>query len=347
MAYGVLPEDILLIEYEYGNEQYWYYRYMSPWGDILQEGRSPYWHGSHNYAFHIYPMVQGKVFNYVEDFIDQQRAINRTMTLIDFIRSSSSKGVLIVDESAFDNMTREEIIDEYVRYNGVLFCNLKNGQNLNNVVQQYNGQAAVAGDYELLNLQLKLINDISGVNSAMQGKQPNAGTAASLYAQQVQNSSLNLKGMFESFNSFRKRRDYKVMQTIQQYYTSARHIDLSGRDYSEEAKYYDPDKVQNAQIDLKITEGTNTPSFQMLQNDFLMQLFERNAIDVKILLENCSYPFAVKILEAVKRNEQAMMSQQAMGGIPQDMMPSGNSLMQKVANDRFAAPEDGIVRVAS
>nr|DAW92970.1 MAG TPA: portal protein [Caudoviricetes sp.] len=347
MAYGVLPEDILLIEYEYGNEQYWYYRYMSPWGDILQEGRSPYWHGSHNYAFHIYPMVQGKVFNYVEDFIDQQRAINRTMTLIDFIRSSSSKGVLIVDESAFDNMTREEIIDEYVRYNGVLFCNLKNGQNLNNVVQQYNGQAAVAGDYELLNLQLKLINDISGVNSAMQGKQPNAGTAASLYAQQVQNSSLNLKGMFESFNSFRKRRDYKVMQTIQQYYTSARHIDLSGRDYSEEAKYYDPDKVQNAQIDLKITEGTNTPSFQMLQNDFLMQLFERNAIDVKILLENCSYPFAVKILEAVKRNEQAMMSQQAMGGIPQDMMPSGNSFMQKVANDRFAAPEDGIVRVAS
>lgn len=67
LAHGVLPEDILLIEYEYGNEQYWYYRYMSPWGDILQEGRSPYWHGSHNYAFHVYPMIQGKVFNYVEE----------------------------------------------------------------------------------------------------------------------------------------------------------------------------------------------------------------------------------------------------------------------------------------
>lgn len=347
LAHGVLSEDILLIEYEYGNEQYWYYRYMSPWGDILQEGRSPYWHGSHNYAFHVYPMIQGKVFNYVEDFIDQQRAINRTMTLIDFIRSSSSKGVLIVDESAFESMTREEIIDEYVRYNGVLFCNLKNGQNLSNVVQQYNGQAAVAGDYELLNLQLKLINDISGVNSAMQGKQPSAGTAASLYAQQVQNSSLNLKGMFESFNSFRKRRDYMVMQTIQQYYTSARHIDLSGRDYSEEAKYYDPDKVQNAQIDLKITEGTNTPSFQMLQNDFLMQLFERNAIDVKTLLENCSYPFATKILEAIKRNEQALMNQQAMGGIPQDVMPGNNNLMQKVNNDQFATPEDGIVKTVA
>lgn len=343
LSYGVSPEDILLIEYEYGNEQYWYYRYLTPYGDVLQEGRSPYWHGSHNYAFHVYPMVQGKVFNFVEDFIDQQRAINRTMTLIDFIRSSSSKGVLIVDESAFESMTREEIIDEYVRYNGVLFCNLKQGQNLNNVVQQYNGQAAVAGDYELLNLQLKLINDISGVNSAMQGKQPTAGTAASLYAQQVQNSSLNLKGLFESFTSFRKRRDYKIMQTIQQYYTSARHIDLSGRDYSEESKFYNPDKVQNAQIDLKITEGTNTPSFQMLQNDFLMQLFERNAIDVKTMLENCSLPFAPKILETIKRNEQELASRQMMSGVPGEMMPPANELMMQAGNDAFASPEDGRV----
>lgn len=344
LSYGVAEEDVLLIDYEYGNEQYWYYRYLTPYGDVLQEGRSPYWHGSHNYAFHAYPMIQGKVFNFIEDFIDQQRAINRTMTLIDFIRSSSSKGVLIVDESAFENMSREEIIDEYVSYNGVLFCNLKNGQNLNNVVQQYNGQAAVAGDYELLNLQLKLINDISGVNSAMQGKQPSAGTAASLYAQQVQNSSLNLKGLFESFTTFRKRRDYKIMQTIQQYYTSARHIDLSGRDYSEESKYYDPDKVQNAQIDLKITEGTNTPSFQMLQNDFLMQLFERNAVDVKTMLENCSLPFAPKILETIKRNEQELAKQQMMSGVPSGIMPPPNALMKQAGNDAFASIEDGQVR---
>lgn len=347
LSYGVLEEDILLIEYEYGNEQYWYYRYLTPYGDVLQEGRSPYWHGSHNYAFHVYPMVQGKVFNFVEDFIDQQRAVNRTVTLIDFIRSSSSKGVLIVDESAFESMTREEIIDEYVRYNGVLFCNLKNGQDIRNVVQQYSGQAAVAGDYELLNLQLKMMNDIAGVSGAIQGRQPTSGTAASLYAQQVQNSSLNLRGLFDSFATFRKRRDYKVMQTIQQYYNSVRHIDLSGRDYSEESKFYDPAKVQNVQIDLKVTEGTNTPSFQMLQNDFLMQLFERSAIDVKTLLENCSLPFAPKILEAIKRNEQEMASNGMMSGMPQGIMPSGNPLMSRANNDSYAMPDDGMVKRAS
>lgn len=342
---GVMPEDILLIDFEYKNEQYWYYRYLTPWGDVLQEGRSPYWHGSHNYAIHLHTLVQGKVFNFVEDFIDQQRAINRTMTLIDFVRSSSSKGVLVVDESAFESMTREEIVDEYVRYNGVLFCRLKQGQNISNVIQQYNGQAAVAGDYELLNLQLKLINDISGVNSAIQGKQPTSGTASSLYAQQVQNSALNLRGLLESFNAFRRRRDYKIMQTIQQYYVSARYIDLAGRDYSEESKYYDPEKVQNSQIDLKLTEGLNTPSYQALVNDFLMQLFDKNAIDVKMLLENTSYPFATKILESIKRNEQQLQEQQAMLGIPQGIMPQ-QGLMANVNNDALASQQDGVVRKA-
>lgn len=219
-----------------------------------------------------------------------------------------------------------------------------------------NGQAAVQGDYELLSLQLKLINDISGVNSAMQGKEAHAGTAASLYAQQVQNSSLNLKGLFDSFRSFRKRRDYKMMQTIQQYYTSARHIDLSGRDYSEEAKYYNPDKVQEAQIDIQITEGSNTPSFQMLENEFLMSLFERNAIDVKTLLENSSYPFSSKILESIKRNEEQMVQIQQQQAALQGIDPQAMQMMQQQAeNPRLArlmnddsrlSPEDGIVQSA-
>lgn len=345
---GMAEDDILLIEYEYKNEEYWYYRYMTPYGDILKEGKSPYWHEQHNYVFLAYPMVMGKVFNFVEDFIDQQKSINRTTTLIDFIRSASSKGVLIVDETAFESMSREELVDQYVRYNGVIFAKLKQGQNVQGVIQQLNGNAAVQGDYELLNLQLKLINDISGVSSAMQGKPATSGTAASLYAQQVQNSSLNLKGLFDTFRTFRQRRDYKVMQTIQQYYTSARHIDLSGRDYSEESKFYNPEKVQNAQIDLKITDGSNTPSFQMLENDFLMNLFEKQAIDVKTLLKNCSFPFAAKILDSLEKNDAAMREQQQMQGIDPNAMQQAqqgaNPLVQRMMNDQNSQSGDGVVR---
>ena len=323
----VSDDDLLLIEYEFATERYWYYRYMSPYGDVLQEGRSPYWHGEHNYVLHLYPLVQGRLGNFVEQFIDQQRAINRTATLIDFIRGTSSKGVLVVDDDAFESMSREEVIDEYVRYNGVLFVKLKPGQSIDGVVRQYNSGAAVAGDFELLNLQLRLINEISGVNSAMQGQSPRSGTPASLYAQQVQNSSLNLKGLFDGFRTFRRRRDAKVMKTLQQYYNENRYIDLAGTQYSEEAKWYDPQKVQESELDITISEGYNTPAFQMIANDFLMELFRAKALDVKTMLENSSYPFATKILEAIKRNEEAAAQGKPLEGISPELMmqlPAGN-----------------------
>lgn len=351
LSAGVQKEDVLLIEYEFKIERYWYYRYLSPWGDVLQEGRSPYWHGQHNYIFHAYPIIYGKIFNFIEDFIDQQRSINRTMTLIDFIRSSSAKGLIIVDEDAFDNMSREEIVDEYVRYNGVLFCRLKPGKDIRSVITQLNGAGAIQGDYELLNLQLKLINDISGVNSAMQGKQPSSGTAASLYAQQVENASMNLKGLFDSFKSFRKRRDLKLMQTIQQYYNSPRYIELSGKDYSKESKYYNPEKVQGAQLDIELTEGSNTPTFQMLENEFLMKLFEMQAIDIKTMLENSSLPFASKILESIKRTEDEMQQNQNISQIDptimQQMAQQNPHLINKMMNDANASPQDGIIQRAA
>ena len=323
-------EDVLTIEYYFTTERYWYYRYMTPYGDVLQEGRSPYWHGEHNYVLHLYPLIQGRLGNFVEQFIDQQRAINRTATLIDFIRGTSSKGVLVVDDEAFESMSREEVIDEYVRYNGVLFVRLKPGQSIDGVVRQYNSGASVAGDFELLNLQLKLINEISGVNSAMQGQAPKAGTPASLYAQQIQNSSLNLRGLFDAYRTFRRRRDTKLMKTIQQYYNEERHIEIAGKDYSEEAKFYSPDKVQNADLDLTIAEGYNTPAYQMLANDFLMELFRANALDVKTVLENCSFPYARKILEAVKRNEQQLAQGGMMQGISPEML---NNLKSEMQND--------------
>lgn len=317
---GVAEEDFLGVEYEFAIERYWYYRYMSPMGDVLQERRSPYWHGEHNYVLHLYPMVQGRLGNFVEQFIDQQRAINRTATLIDFIRGTSSKGVLVVDDEAFESMSREEVIDEYVRYNGVLFVRLKPGQSIDGVVRQYNSGAAVAGDFELLNLQLRLINEISGVNSAMQGQAPKAGTPASLYAQQVQNSSLNLRGLFDSFRAFRRRRDTKLLKMIQQYYTDERYLDIAGSEYAEESRWYSPQKVRNSEFDLTLSEGYNTPAYQMLANDFLMQLFQAQALDVKTMLENSSYPFAKKILEAIKRNEEQVANNQPMQGIPTELL---------------------------
>ena len=346
VSQGVAEDEIPLIDYDVNEtERVWVYRYMTPWGHCLAKGDSPYWHGEHNFVLGVSHFINGKLYNFVEQFIDQQRSINRTATMIDFIRGASAKGVLIVDEDAFDSMSREEIVDEYVRYNGVLFVKPKAGVNVRDVVHQLNGAASTAGDYELLNLQLKLINEISGVNSAMQGHGSPSGTPSSLYAQQAQNSALNLKGLFGSMTAFRRRRDTKVMQMIQQFYNESVYLDIAGADYNEEAKWYNPDKVKNANIDLAISEGNNTPAFQVLQNDFLMQLFQTGAVDVNTLLENTSYPFAARVLESIKRNQQqaedamAEYQQQAQMAVNEQPM----SEQMKMAMSGTPGAQDGVI----
>lgn len=348
LANGVLEEDILYIDYEEEEESVWVFRYMSPYGHCFLKGDSPYWHGEHNFVLGVQHFVNGKLYNFIEQFIDQQRIINRTAMMIDFIRSTSSKGVLVVNEEAFDSMDREEIVEEYVRYNGVMFVKPKAGVNVRDVVFQMNGNASVAGDYELLNLQLKLINEISGVNTAMQGHNAPSGTPSSLYAQQAQNSSLNLKGLFGALTAFRRRRDTKLMQMIQQFYNDRVYLDIAGTDYSEEAKWYNPEKAKNAIIDLSLTDGNNSPAYQMLQNDFVLQLFQAGAIDVKSLLENTTYPFATRLLEGIKRNEadaqQAMAQYQyeAQGAMTQPLSPQ----MQMAMNNNNTGSMDGIVQRA-
>ena len=333
LAAGMEREDILTIEMEEAVEQYWYFRYMAPDGSVLFEGRSPYWHKQHNYAINMYTLVNGKIFNFVDDFIDQQRYINRTITLIDFIRSSSAKGLLVCDETALDGMRKEDIVDEYVRTNGVVYVRLKPGQRVNDVIQQYSGTTAVSGDFELLNLQLKLINDIAGVNSAMQGQVPKSGTPSALYAQQAQNASINIKGLMDSMKNFLRKRDTLIMKTTQQYYTSRKYIDLAGSDYSAESKMYDPNRVRNAEIDVYIAEGSNTPVYQMVVNDFLMELFKAQAINVKQFLENSSLPFATRILESIKRDEAEIQAAQEQGRLanPQGVPPEVMGQMQGAA----------------
>ena len=136
------------------------------------------------------------------------------------------------------------------------------------------------------------------------------------------------------------------MQMIQQFYNDRVYLDIAGTDYSEEAKWYNPEKAKNAVIDLSLTDGNNSPAYQMLQNDFVFQLFQTGAIDVKSLLENTTYPFATRLLEGIKRNEaeaqqaMAQYQQEAQGAMTQPLSPQ----MAMAMNNNNAGPMDGITQ---
>jgi len=320
---GIAEDDIPYIEYEWYIDRYWKFYFLTPSGETLSEGESPYWHKEHPYTLKLYPYIDGEVHSFVEDIIDQQRYINRLITMVDFIMGASAKGILMFPEDCIpEGYTMEDISEAWTKYNSVIFVKLKPGAVL---PQQISTNATNVGAYELLNIQLKLLEDISGVHGAIQGKTTGTNTAASLYAQQAQNSSTNLIDIFDSFKDFREQRDTKMMKLIQQYYDDERYINIAGRQYSEQSKMYNPEKVRNTEFDLAISESTSSPAYRMVINDILMKLLERNAISVEQFLENGDFPFADRLLQSIERDKQNMANGQAPEGIPDDIQQQINA----------------------
>ena len=340
-ANGVMPEDMKLINYQWFIDNYWYYYYLSPQGDILKEGETPFWHESHPYSFKVYPFYDGRAYSFVSGFIDQQRYINRLIMMQDFVMRASAKGVLLFPEDALpEGYTMDDIADQWAVYNGVIAFKAKPGVAL---PQQVIANSSQTGAYDMLSIQLKLLEDISGVQGALQGKTPTAGTPAALYMQQTQNSTTSLAELFESYRELREERDFKNMKLIQQFYSEPRYININGSNARPESIVYDPATVRNAEFDLSISESTSTPAYRLVMNDFLMQLFGAGQITLAELLENGAFPFADKLLQAVKaRQEEAMGQggQMGQGFVPEDIQgqisQNTNPLIQQMLNNKNA-----------
>lgn len=313
-AAGMADDDIPLIESEWFVDNYWYYYYLSPFGDILYEGETPYKHKSHPYVFKAYPFIDGEVHGFVSDFIDQQRYINRLITMYDWIMRASAKGVLIFPEDCLpEGLNINDIADEWARFNGVIV--IKKGAK--NLPQQVANNAVNIGINELLNIQLKLIEDISGVNGSLQGKPGYSGMSAALYSQQTQNATTTLTDLLESYSAFIEDAAYKDVKNIQQFYDSKRLLNVVGRSASQIV--YDPDKISDVEFDLSIIESTTTPAYRAMANDFLMQIWQTGQITLEQLLENGDFPFADQLLQSIKSQQEQMQQGQQPQPLPQGL----------------------------
>lgn len=330
-------EQKVLLKYRWFYHQFWTVRYLSPIGDILFEQENPYWHNDNPFILKIYPLVNGEAHSFVEDVIDQQRYINRMITLIDFIMGASAKGVLIFPEDALGDMTKEEVMEEWVKYNGVIFAKVKNGAPL---PQQIATNATNIGASEMLAMQMSLLKEISGVSGALQGQQAKSGTPSSLYAQETQNSQTNLLDILESFNQFRRKRDYKMMKVIQQFYDTPRFINIAGKRYSKTSQWYNPERCRNSDFDIVISESNLTPAYRAMMNQFLLQIFQMGQMNVKTLLKASSYPFADGLLDEIEKDERELLAKQQaaagnlpvspMGGTPANDLGQPSAAMQQL-----------------
>ena len=316
---GMPDDEVPLIKATWFVDDYWYFYYLSPFGDILREGETPFEHGSHPYVFKAYPFIDGEIHSFVADVIDQQRYTNRLITLYDWIMRASAKGVLLMPEDCLpDGVSMEDIAESWAEFNGIIVYKPSQSRQ---IPQQVANNSTNIGITELLNLQLKFFEDISGVNGALQGKPGFSGQSASMYNQQVQNSTMSLLDMLECFSQFTIDGAYKDVKNMQQFYDTKRVFNIAGKSGAQIE--YDPKKIRDVEFDLSITESTSTPAYRQLANDWLMQLWQAQAISVEQLLEFGDFPFADELLQSIKSQKEQIQK----GGMPEAMSPQ---LMQQV-----------------
>ncbi len=177
----------------------WHCRWLAPDGTLVDEYDSPFAHRSHPFVVKFYPLTDGEVHSFVEDVIDQQHYINRVIVLIDKMLGASAKGVLLFPETQRPGeLSWENIADAWSRADGIIPITGRG----NHLPQQVNTPSPGSGAFELLSLELKLFDDISGVSSALMGRSDTARTGSDLYAAQVHNASLALADTFRSFQAF-------------------------------------------------------------------------------------------------------------------------------------------------
>jgi len=299
--FGIPAEEVPLMDAKRKYDQDWYVKYLTPYGHELFAGVTPYEHGEHPYVMALYPLINGKVWGMVEDIIDQQRYVNRAITLMDFIIGASAKGVLLVHEDSVpESSNLADFADNWTKVNGVIVYKGKGVP----IPQQISNSSVPVGLQEMLSMQLKLSYDIMGIHQAIQGQQAKSGTPSSLYAQEAQNATMNIRDFMDTFVYYKDKRDGKLLKLILQYYDEPRSLMVSGVNYAPEARIYDPEKLRDVEYDHKVIQGQDTPVYRAVIEDTLMNLLGTQLIDLEMYLEHSTMPYADKLLESIRRKRQ-------------------------------------------
>lgn len=301
---GTAEEAALIVPQEWTTREYWYVRYITPLGHVLREEESPYNHESHPFIVGAFPMVDGEIHSPAENQIDVQRALNRTLTQIDFIRQRGAKNVLMVDTNSIpDNITWSDFADEYSRNGSVLFLKLKPGAQM---PQQLKSATVQDGDVAIVNMYKQFADEISGVSGALRGERTTADTPASLYAQQAANSENNIAYFMNWFNGCVDRLHRKEIMLIQQYYEDKRYLAVSGNEFDAEARIFRQMEARAAKLYIEVVNAGSVTFYKAQFEQTLSMALQSQAIDFLTYLRNTRAPFADKLAKEIEKRQAEM-----------------------------------------
>jgi hypothetical protein len=271
---------------------------MSPTGAVIDSGETPYIENTCPIVFKLDLGSDMKIHPYVSGYIDQQKIINRNLSVQDYVNRVAIKGAVFYDEDALpDDITMSDIEKKMARPGATIAYRGKKGA----APQQVTNNNSNTGAYEMVNMQLQLLEKISGASNAVQGQNPSRQTTATQYAQQSQNSIGLLSVILDSFRDYRETRDRMLFKFCLQFYPEGKWVNIHS---SKDVKLFDPKDLLGVDCEVSIIESQSTPSFRAIANDMLMQFMQAGAISPKTALQAGDFPFSDKVIQLMEEEQK-------------------------------------------
>lgn len=315
--YYVDPDELNLIEYEAQMETFWYRRYITPNGYLLDARESPYFVlrdgyrcSIQPYSFLAYPCLQGEVKSLIMRMENNQRTLNHYMMMINFVVANGAKGTLLVDDaSVSDKVSPEENRRNYNKTNGEYHWDSSKGGEKPEVLMN---KSIPAGVEFMINFAKMMAAEGSGVQGALQGVHRN--TSGKQYQLERESASTSVTDFVESFNCFKLREAKLKIYLIQEFCNEHDSVKLVGDDYR---TYFNPDTMRDMDLDVAMDLDSYSATIRDQIVDLLWQLKKDGDIDAYTMLTNGKFPGTYRIRKYLKEKmeeREAMEAQMAAAG---------------------------------
>lgn len=294
-----MPESCRLRVAEWHEDRFWYYRFLTPDGLVLDEGESPYMHKSHPFVYVFYPFVLGEVRSFVFDILEEQKNLNRDATMFVQIMKNSMKGFTVYDKNTLpeEDPDGEHLMEVLAQPGGSYGFNLKGGEQIQQKVTQLSSNNTNIGLMENMQMSQRNIEDVSGVNGALQGKPGYSTTSGSLYQQQTQNATSSLLDIIEAFYAFMIKNEYKHASNLLQAYDAGMVDKIAGKgSYELVAAYLDTMNSDTLELDFKMVESSSSAVYRQIIWDYAQAWLQSGFIDFKTYLHVCNLPVTDRLL---------------------------------------------------
>jgi len=307
-----MPAGCRLRVAEWHEDRYWYYRFMTPNGYVLDEGETPYLHKSHPFVFVFYPFVQGEVRSYCADIIEEQKNLNKDSTMFVQIMKNSMKGFTVYDRSTLpeEDPDGEHLLEVLAQPGGAYGFNLRAGDQIQQKVAQLSSNNTGIGLSENITRTMQNIEDVSGVNGALQGKPGYSTTSGTLYQQQAQNATGSLLDVIEAFYSFLIKNSYKQASNMTQALDERQIDKIAGVGSAEVLKrYIETMNSETLELDFKMVEGATSAVYRQMVWDYANSWLQMGLIDMEIFLKITQMPLTDKLLVLLEQKNAQLMEQ--------------------------------------